>query len=316
MIRLVTKFPSVIPFLLAAILAISMAIPVFGMLPAMFGGAFIFAALVNLGIIWAAIDSLRGQLPRWVCLVPVLYFAGYYSALTMSYAHLSAVTADLSEFNEGKRAEFDPDNEQLVIPRSAFSVSYLMTQFTMPEVYTDSIDLSCGRFQSVSLTTEGCSLQARGNAIRERCVSYRREISVSVRDQTRIALQNICAVYGWGTPTKPTITVASKEIGYVSDHFVDFYLTNYEIDRGSEEPIVVKGASATLLAPFPMPLFGCFLNSARTSWGCEFKFMRDRPRVVINGMKAVAAALGLKQASIEERFPDVKKCDKFARLCP
>ena len=316
MIKLVLKFPSVIPFLLAAILAISMVIPVFGLLPTMFGGPFAFAALVNLGIIWVAIDSIRGQLPRWLCLVPLLYFAGYYSAVTIGNAHLRAVTADLSKFNQGKRAAFNPDNQQLVVAQSALSISDLMTQFTTPEVYTRSIDPSCGRFQSVSLITEGCSFRARREASPEKCGSYTREINVYAGDRTSVALQNLRLVYGWGTPTKPTITVVSKEIGYVRDHFVDIYLTNYEIDRGPEEPIVVRGAFATPLAPFPMPLLGCFLNSARASWGCEFKFMRDNSRTVIRGTEAVAAALGLKQTSIEERFPDVKRCDKFARSCP
>ncbi|MBV9290550.1 MAG: hypothetical protein JO288_22490, partial [Hyphomicrobiales bacterium] len=102
-------------------------LPATGPILARAGAAYVAGWLVQFCLLAAAVDAARGALPRLVAVVPLLGYAGYWSAVWEQGQRVEIASEALQASNPDVVLAFDPDKHALVTDEAeAFAVSHVV----------------------------------------------------------------------------------------------------------------------------------------------------------------------------------------------
>ena len=102
-------------------------LPATGPILARAGAAYVAGWLVQVCLLAALVDAVRGALPRLVAVVPLLAYAAYWFAVWEQIGRVELRSEALQKSNPGVVLAFDPDKHSLVTDNAgAFAVSHVI----------------------------------------------------------------------------------------------------------------------------------------------------------------------------------------------
>ncbi len=127
-------------FVVTAGLLLFQAIPIVGLLPGVLLlflsiNAFVFyALLLHVFLISLFIEAAIGRIPRWLMIVPIFMYGGYYGAYLGQARVIEEETAKMNLVNVGKALDFDPDKMSLVFDHQG-DLGAFVTHYKVPVAY-------------------------------------------------------------------------------------------------------------------------------------------------------------------------------------
>ena len=291
--------------------------------------------LFNLSGLLIVKDVFQNKLAKPFLLIPLIWFGGYATATIVSHVQANRIQRELEAFNDGKSIRWKPETLPLRIDdsdvsrRGSESVPMsLIWNYGLNEVFLRSIEYNGGKRQWASnrriwLAQQSCPTvpdnEVAGIGLRGQDqwaqVTYQ---SGKKRWQTSL-LSGLCM---WSGPYDPQQSPLVVRLGRSAD--IRANLGNFVTVKGFRQAIQVMHpdgqrlelttGAVTPLAWLPSVLWGCGFQFGSNKWKlgetCRFDFWaggefsravaRDKPEAVI------ARALGLKEISLPDRFPDSK----------
>lgn len=284
-------------FIFTGILYILQLIPLVGVFLMMFAAAWWSIITVNLGFALMIYEVRSKRIPRWCIIFPILYFGGYFTWMSLSHIEYYLLRSDIAKSNQSVQLPFDYQKHALIFIEdynSTYGVSEALVQlYDLPIVYRKytenrehayTADRIAGRLECESKQSSGSKYWFEDQ--RKIC---------SIRDSRKPVLPEVRII---PQPKQQGRRVLLPAV-YNTIVIQDTLLQKYNITIG-----VVS--LPTLL---PMPIIGCGLNSAKSSWECTAEFYRKNEVPIGYGKThaegeaaLIAGALGLKKASTDFRM--------------
>lgn len=244
-------------------------------------GLMIFAAsawpilTVNAGFGGIALEATTGRVhPAWLVL-PLAWFAGYVFIAYQSQAELSALDARVRMHNADKRLVIDgpADAYALVFSDSPGEAKAAVSLLDIPVAYETDRQGERTSHIAYRLTRDDTCDRLRNSRV------YRdaRYFAFSVSED-RDRVEGICGFSRPEDPALPVVTITESKVQRTESLLLQASVTTLTVRAPSGEQVELLTGSATALGWFPMPVFGCGLNSAQPSWDCFYGFMRTERR--------------------------------------
>lgn len=109
-------------FLFTAVVFVLQWIPYIGVFLWIAGAMFWSVLTVNLAFLLIVVDCKISRLPKWLLIVPVIWFGGYLSAAVLSQQQAHALAEDALAHNADKKIAFRPNDDRLLIEPNAYYV--------------------------------------------------------------------------------------------------------------------------------------------------------------------------------------------------
>ncbi len=280
---------------------------------------------VNLGFIVLAFEAATSRVPLVWLLVPIAYFGGYALFAHQSHRAVERLDAEARASNSGKRIAFVPASASLVIESNADDLggaaSSLVRAYRLPVAYTVT------RAQEQRKPQELSRLDSNYRAERAGSPSVCRRIQQDSRFAAATAWAHfISPLRGTRSPSQPVLCTYSLpespalqeiRISARSEPIGTWLLkgrrVRVELSASDGARLELLSGHAVPYAWLPLPIMGCFLNSARPKWECFAGFGTSANRGIggtgAHGgatIEIVARALGLVPGSIEERRAELE----------
>lgn len=265
------RWPFSIKILVAvALLYLLQMFPYTGIFLMLVAAPFWSVPLVNLAVIVAGIEGLLGRAPRWFLLVPVCWFGFYEIAVLREHAALATVKVDVAATNAAAvPIAYDPARHDIL---SKTFQRDLVLRRRLAVVYSEQGRGRNRRTRSMRLGTgplcETLEKRKLGLAVTVWKVHPSTAKRYGLSQQ-----QPHCLVSFDEEPERQMIRLERNRLRGTVDG-LSARRTVFYAEIGDQRAEVEK-VSAALLASFPMPTIGCFLNSGAPSWDCFARFMRN-----------------------------------------
>ncbi|ATU94390.1 hypothetical protein [Phyllobacterium zundukense] len=307
------RYPlSVALFLFTAVAFLLQAIPFIGvffwMLQALFWGII----TINLAFLLIPFDCAMGRLPKWCLIIPVLWFGGYFFAHVASQHQARAFLEDALAANSQARMAPLTEDEDVVIhsePPYALTADNLMENFDISHAF-EPVDprrsyMICGKWRSIRIQDAGCPelkpIEEMGRVVKTAkngCITVAapfKELNgaTGYRDE----IKGVCRIRGNDNPGDRKVTVRVRK-GPPESNLLGGEIQTVRIERAGGETVTFTTGKINPLPLLPRPIVGCF-------FGCMATFYRPDELSIENRDAAdtVAAVLGLRKATVSQRYP-------------
>ncbi|MFT4159823.1 hypothetical protein [Shinella sp.] len=295
---------SLLFFAVIAVLFVLQLIPLTSILAFMLA-MFWSALLVNAGMIGIAAEALLGRVSRWWLLVPFVFYGSYWSVALNDHMTLRSLSASYDAANASIAIPFDPVDHALAFVNGDAG-PWLTQNYALPVAYSVIPNLAEGYLSHRMMDAAICSRVRETPALRAALINvfgfHDGDAISSRRMETRF-----CDLSTPERPELPLVQVFQK-----AEKLLDGSLPITRVTKTVTMPdgrqFQLLGGVAAPLRWIPMPVIGCGLDSAQSSWGCGVQFSRKRFMPIVSGNTrylrdevVLARALGLQSVAIEDR---------------
>jgi len=251
------------------------------------------------------IEALVGRVPRWMALIPILFFGGYYTLYFHQASQISNREYGLQKTNPTKIYNFNADQEHLVTAHSR----HLVSVYRIPVAYEKNKNYAEGHLSYRIVTKESCDSIPKDSESRiyKSIVNYREKPRAGRSFGRLRSHKGLCLLR---MPEKPTKNIVSVEIKdqqiWKKKSSIEEGI--YTLSKNSQILGEYRTASVQRYGNFPIPIVGCFLNSGAASWDCFYGFRKSLYRLKTNPanlaqdikVNPVALMLGIEKYTEED----------------
>ncbi|MEM1047782.1 MAG: hypothetical protein AAGL24_16615 [Pseudomonadota bacterium] len=301
-----SRFPrSLLFFAATAAVFVLQLLPLTGVFLMFMLAAYWSVLLINAGMIGVAVEAAIGRVSRWWLVLPLLFYGGYWAAVTMDHIALRSVASEYQAANARVTIPFDPDNHSLVFDDHD-DTEWLIRNYDLPVAYNFNRNFPEEHRSHRLVDTSTCN-KIRGirgaYAARVRAsVFYEGEDSLGRKPEERFCILSMPE-----RPNHPVLRVSEHEEKEYKNRLPINRLTT-SITMPDGQHFELSGGFAAPLSWFPRPVMGCGLNSAAAKWECAAQFWRKGFTPIIEGdtrfrrdAALLAHALGLNSISLADR---------------
>lgn len=310
------KRPSVICFILMAIVLLSPLVDPTGLAELFFGLVPWSVVLVNLGFLFVLLDVFVWRSPRWLLILPIGWFGGYAIVTSLSHIEAGRFYQTVREANVGKHVDYDWQLQDLVLSAEkgdASTLSYeiestaeqLVKSYSTERVYLIK-QIGPDRRASKDAGSQAPAFEYyfKIHIVERACQPGELRGRIS---ENRKQASTLCSLRLTEDPVRPIIQVKFRR------EVTEGWLTPKTTERmrviaPDKTETEIASARAAPLYWLPVPFFlynGWQSRSDRPRY--LFEFMRENtyyPPPDVSREPVLAAALGLKKQTIRERHPD------------
>lgn len=244
--------------------------------------------LINTGFLAMIFEAIMGLIPRWAIIIPLLYFAGYYTEAVLQHIE---VRREIMAFSSRPidRIKFDPKDTAINVDLSGDEIGHdLITLYNVPTVTRGGTDKD-GLSDVYRLKPE-CKPDQTGTPSRPDRNEFQR----------RSLVFDPCIAHDRETYTGPMVSIKLSEDETTRNN--PMAANRIVLTAPDGNHVTIDNGWYSPLSWLPMPIIGCGLNDQPPAWKCVANFNHDRIPVLrsANGVgsptAAVAQVLGLKGA--------------------
>jgi len=273
--RLTSLF-SVWALIAFAVLGLLQLFPYTGVILMVLGGALWCGLAVQAFLIGLGVEAALGRVPRFLLVVPLAAYAGYYVMYLQQTREIHAKAEQLRASNPSLVLPFDPTQHSLVLPQ--MHAQLVAGHYDVPMTYDANPNFKPEGFVSHRLLnrqqcTDATAAQARLRAQRSRA-AFGLVTQVRVEDGaiTPTYIKDVCLL---NFPEKPplqqiVVTRRGDDAVWRRERGILEQTTDFSLD--GKLFATYHTASVWRLSPFPLLLIGCALNSGAPSWDCFANF--------------------------------------------
>ena len=273
--RLTSLF-SVWALIAFAVLGLLQLFPYTGVILMVLGGALWCGLAVQAFLIGLGVEAALGRVPRFLLVVPLAAYAGYYVMYLQQTREIHAKAEQLRASNPSLVLPFDPTQHSLVLPQ--MHAQLVAGHYDVPMTYDTNPNFKPEGFVSHRLLnrqqcTDATAAQARLRAQRSRA-AFGLVTQVRVEDGaiTPTYIKDVCLL---NFPEKPplqqiVVTRRGDDAVWRRERGILEQTTDFSLD--GKLFATYHTASVWRLSPFPLLLIGCALNSGAPSWDCFANF--------------------------------------------
>lgn len=279
--------------------------PTSGIIVMMFGAAFWCGILLLASVIVLFIEALIGRVPRWMVIIPIILFGGYYALYFQQAFQIANREAELQQANKKDLYRFNHDQENLVTKHARVLVS----GYRVPVVYEPNKNFVEGHLSHRIITSESCGSIPKDSEsrIQKSGVNYRTPPRHGRTYGSLRSRVGLCMLRMPEKPTKQLITVDVKD-QQIWKKKASIEEGVYTLKKGGKIIGQYRTASVQKYTKLPFPIIGCFLNSSAPSWDCVYRlrkslyWLKTNPVGTSQDIKVnpVAMMLGLKEYQDED----------------
>ncbi len=301
-------------FLLTAIVMLLQVFPYTGILLMMIGAALWSILLINLGMLGTAVEAAAGRVSRWWLIIPVAWFGAYTVAVVRDTMTMQVLRAQIAADNARVHIPFDTERQSLVLSNinedlTGLNSDLILNDYAVPVIYKHFDSTAPGEKAYFS---KRLARQADCKNAHELPGAPGAGVSISSpvddkRDRySRPADRDFCILGQPEAPSLPQIRVRSieREMQVNGMPTVQAAMTIETPGKTYR----VRGGRAAPLRWFPMLAMGCFLDSGKPSWDCQWGFLRGHNTLLTRTDKragtdaaALARALRLRRVPPSQR---------------
>lgn len=240
--------------------------------------------LVNLTLILMARDAWVGDTPRWLLVVPILFYGGNLALSAVSHVQFWMLGVEVGRSNDAGRVTFDPSAMSLVAD-DVYLPSDLVIRYRLDVAFSLSPHVApMSHVSTRLLPQDDCDLIEEDRARKVRKEGIRID---------RLPVVGACRLHMPEDPALPTVAiVATSEDRH--GLFLNARLRTVHIAGQNGQAATVTTGRAAVYPPIPLPALGCFVEGS--DWRCTAGLMPLDYKVATDGGSGaplVAAALQL-----------------------
>ena len=256
-------------------------IPITGIFLMMVGASFFCGLLLLAFMIVIFIEALVGRVPRWMLLVPIIFFGGYYGLYFQQAGKIASREIELQKSNPTKIYNFDTGQEDLVTADGR----HLVSAFRIPVVYVKNKNNAEGYLSYRIVTKEHCNSIPEDSEARisKGAVNYREKPRAGRSFGRLRSRKGLCLLRMPEKPTKNIIVVETKG-QQIWKRKSSIEEGSYKLLKNNKVLGEYRTASVQRYRNFPIPIIGCFLNSGAPSWDCSYGFRKSLYHLKTNPM--------------------------------
>ena len=293
-------------FALLPIVAVLQIIPITGIILMMTPAAFLYALIINGGMIALAVESVIVRQLGWL-IIPALWFGVYEIYAWRSHAALPAFEKFVTAQNYESKVEFNQERHALVIENSDVVNGlwqHLLNDYAITEIFGFNRDVTRQRLAN---SPTCATMQRQQPKDGQPSVIPVRE----PKGKFDSKLPGVCWIISHEEPEETEWRVkGSREEGQF-DSVLPYSLQRVQIV--SPEGIIgqASNARATPYAWFPTPVFGCGLTNG--GWGCNGGLMKESVQIGSDLLDQTTSNLGIRKSPLVERAQKVaeNKANEF-----
>jgi hypothetical protein len=305
-------------FVFTVVIALAQTIGILAIFLTLLGAPYWPTVTLNAAFLAMGLDGLTSPHRRRLLLGPILWFGLYGAALALSHGLLARERSLMHRM----QAHVSPSGSLLLIPGatdasllSDLTPHQLLHSYDLNEVFSRRPgDLAGGRTR---LAREACPRTGgwgktpegeQGRSISRGGYPSRRPWEVAA---------SLCEYTGLAAPSGPVTTIAASNI-VRHRGLVEGIVQDFTISRPGIAPVTVRSAQLSALSWWPVPVIGCHFKGGfgdRWDRGCHAYFDHPswRGQADNTPLAVVARALGLRKATIEQRYPTMTWIDPGRR---
>jgi hypothetical protein len=273
--RLASLF-SVWALIAFAVLGLLQLFPYTGVILMVLGGALWCGLAVHAFLIGLGVEAALGRVPRFLLVVPLAAYSGYYVMYLQQAREIAAKAQQLKATNPSLVLTFDPARYSLVLPQ--VHAKLIAEHYDVPVTYDANPNFRPDGFLSHRLLNrqqcaDATAVQAKLRAQRSRA-AFGLVMPVEVGDGTIMPtyIKDVCLL---NFPEKPplqqiVVTRRGDDAVWRRERGILEQTTDFNLD--GKLFATYHTASVWRLSPFPLLLIGCALNSGAPSWDCFANF--------------------------------------------
>lgn len=248
-------------FLVAAILFALQAFPPTGIFLMFLGAGLFTALLIHAGLVALFVEALTKRVPRFLMIVPIALYGGYYVLYLKQSFDFSRKSAEIKAANPRKIFDFDPVIHSLVLPNASRE---LVTDHVILVGYEADKNSPTGYAALRIFRKDQCAaLPPQKEAARRRIYTSRFIFGGKLQE-------HLCLVEMPGAPSGQIVTITKrkeKPDGGIIEEITEIVLNNKV--KGS-----YRNVSFSHLPLVPMGFVGCALIDHPSAWKCSADFLR------------------------------------------
>lgn len=288
-------------FVLTAIVIALQYIPAIGIFMMMLMAPFWPVILINLGFVLLARDAWVGDAPRWLAILPALWFGGYGIATSISHWNAHQFYQRLTKENAGKKVAWDPKSTKLLFEGSSADAALLVEKYTIDEAYWRTSPTEPTRVARI------VGYKCPSDTVVNGWQFYHLSVEDGERYQ-RVYTDELCKLIGKEEPQGPVVRVAKNEQPERTTSLNSYRMAELRFVAPGQAPLIVNSGAAASLSWIPQPIIGCALDSGAPAWRCfasfggESQYPPSAEQLNAQAEEIIPKVLGLQKASLRERY--------------
>ncbi|UZW57548.1 hypothetical protein NUH86_18370 [Sphingobium sp. JS3065] len=266
---------------------------------------------INLGFILMGWRAYSQAGPRWMKVVPAVWFGGYFVVALISHLFAYQFYRQIDAWNAEQKIQWDRNSDIVALAHSwsdenravVFSAKGLIENYGIDQAldgaaYQNSD--SSSTYRRLSLVQEGCGM--RGSQAQTNW-SF---ITRGGLHQPFQRAANLCLLSRTEYPSSRVISFVNGGITK-TDLILDREVEEITVSVSDTVTYHLKAAWTQPLTWFPQPILGCIRPGFSPASWCGFKFGRENAREAgRTPEKVITSALGLSPVTLESRFPNLR----------
>ncbi|OCX22231.1 hypothetical protein QV13_06685 [Mesorhizobium hungaricum] len=271
---------SLIFFVVTAAVFVLQAIPFTGIF-LMFALAMFWSVfLINAGMIGVAFEVATGRVARWWILLPLIFYGSYLATTVHDHIALRSLSSVYDAANARVAIPFEATRQSLAFSNDDQSGAWLTQNYALPVAYSANSNFPQGYLSHRMMDATTCAKVATP-ASRAAFVHTFGFHDGDTVDGMKME-SRFCALSMPEQPSLPLVSVSRRE-EKISEKGLPVTRVTTTVTMPGGNHFRLLGGVAKPLSWIPMPMMGCWLNDARSSWDCEAQFWRNESTPVISG---------------------------------
>lgn len=252
-------------FSVAAVLFLLQVLPMPGIYLMIFGAAFWTGLLLTAGLIAMGVEAHLRRIPRFLILVPIVVFGGYYGVAIWQRVEMFLVERQLQAENPSHAVMFDPAVHDLVVDdaasfvrSSAIAAAFARASTSQPEgfVKTHAVENgSCAALKDAVARQPG------------------RRVQVSQNIPRHSGEEMPCFVAMPARPERQVIEIIDQPAAPVTWPG-GIAISEHRMSLNAQAIATYRTGRTRLLSLFPKAYVGCALISSKPAWECGATLLR------------------------------------------
>lgn len=248
-------------FTAAAVLFGLQVLPIPGFWLMLFGAPAWTVFLLHIGLIAMFAEAFVRHLPRYLILVPLAAYGGYYALYAYQTVDVHRKSAELKASNPGKVLDFQPENYSLVMKDARAFV----TNHAIPVVYEENKNNPEGYLSERILTKAACDSIPRD--------TQSKIFKSGFHFENRLQ-RHLCVLRAPESLSHTEIRAQKNGDPQIRKHNWGITEVSTDLIVNGETKASYKTASIWRLPAFPWGYIGCTLISSTPAWKCGADFAR------------------------------------------
>lgn len=246
-------------FSIAAVLFLLQVLPMPGIYLMMFGAVFWTGLLLTAGLIAMGVEAYLRRIPRFLILVPIAIFGGYYGVAIWQRVEVFLVERQLQAENPSNVVLFDPAIHDLIVDdaasfvrSSAIAAAFARAATSKPEGFVKTHAVESG----------GCA------ALKDAIAGQPgRRVQVSQNISRHWGEELPCFVAMPARPDGQVIEIIDRPAAPVTWPG-GIGISEHKLSLNAKPIATYRTARTSLLSLFPKAYVGCALISSKPAWEC------------------------------------------------